>query len=154
MNRIVQSVATLWVIATIVFFLSKMIPGGPYDLEKPPPPDGRTSPHVGAPAEKITAPGQHNRRRGGTPDLGGVADSGSRNLLADEDLWLGKTCNHRPEGDRHIFPRSWVEVGWNLCGRDWGGGRENEPVPGAMAVGGGVGSCAGPVRGAGLGVGC
>jgi len=55
-------------------------------------------------------------------------------------LWVSHA---RPEGDRHIFPRSWVEVGWNFCGWDWGGGRENEPVPGAMAVGGGLGSCGG-----------
>ena len=55
-------------------------------------------------------------------------------------LWVPRA---RPEGDRHIFPRSWAEVGWNLFGRDQRGGRENEPVPGAMAVGGGVGSCGG-----------
>jgi hypothetical protein len=55
-------------------------------------------------------------------------------------LWVSVA---RPEGDRHIFPRSWAEVGWNLFEWDWGGGRENEPVPGAMADGCGVGSCGG-----------
>jgi len=37
-SRILQAIVTLWVIATITFFLAKFIPGGPYDPEKPPPP--------------------------------------------------------------------------------------------------------------------
>jgi len=36
-NRLLQSLVTLWVIATATFFLAKIIPGGPYDPEKPPP---------------------------------------------------------------------------------------------------------------------
>ncbi|MBM3335994.1 ABC transporter permease, partial [Candidatus Sumerlaeota bacterium] len=40
-SRLVQCVATLWVIATATFFLSKLIPGGPYDPAKPPPAEVR-----------------------------------------------------------------------------------------------------------------
>jgi len=36
-GRILQSLATLWVIATATFFLSRLIPGGPYDPDKLPP---------------------------------------------------------------------------------------------------------------------
>ena len=35
-----------------------------------------------------------------------------------------------PEGDRHIFPPSWAELGWISIGWAWVAGRENEPVPG------------------------
>ena len=35
-----------------------------------------------------------------------------------------------PEGDRHIFPRSWAEVGGISIGWAWVARRENEPVPG------------------------
>jgi len=36
LGRIVQCAVTLWVIATATFFLSKLIPGGPYDSDKLP----------------------------------------------------------------------------------------------------------------------
>jgi oligopeptide transport system permease protein len=36
-SRLVQCAVTLWVIATATFFLSKLIPGGPYDPDKLPP---------------------------------------------------------------------------------------------------------------------
>jgi len=36
LGRIVQCLVTLWVIATATFFLSKLIPGGPYDTDKLP----------------------------------------------------------------------------------------------------------------------
>ena len=39
LNRTVQCILTLWVIATATFFLSKLIPGGPYDPDRLPPPE-------------------------------------------------------------------------------------------------------------------
>jgi oligopeptide transport system permease protein len=41
LSRIGQCLATLWVIATVTFFLSKLIPGGPYDPDKLPPKEVR-----------------------------------------------------------------------------------------------------------------
>jgi len=37
LSRVLQCLVTLWVIATAVFFLAKLIPGGPYDPDKLPP---------------------------------------------------------------------------------------------------------------------
>lgn len=41
LKRIVSSIITLWVIVTVTFILARTIPGGPFDREKPLPPEVR-----------------------------------------------------------------------------------------------------------------